>query len=46
MGQLENVPGRWYLDYILLDYILIHADARNVTEKGYKVVVTAEGEEE
>ena len=24
-----------------LDYILIHADARNVTNKGYKVVITA-----
>jgi hypothetical protein len=24
-----------------LDYILIHSDARNVTRKGYKVVVTA-----
>ena len=24
-----------------LDYVLIHSDARNVTKKGYKVVVTA-----
>lgn len=28
-------PGRY------LDYIMIHSDARNVTKKGYKVVVTA-----
>jgi hypothetical protein len=31
-------PGRY------LDFVMVHSDARNVTKKGYKVIVTATAE--